>query len=288
MDNLTRKLRKLERDYFEMREQVVTAKAGWCAVMRMVKDNGVERRLHRRELAYLSADDLRSMSDKALGALRLAVADNEHLRDVLRMSEDPKRPERKIQFFVAVYQHLRERIRQDIIRTDDPVEAIEQMEIELSRLTEELTSREQKLAISSRSVANIIRKTIQREQNRIRMLNRGCRTYRLAVNSVRLNVNVRETHAMLLDVLSEQHEQHQDLFNSNRLTFSEALAKLYQRLNPQIDSSARRRPSVKNCWITATIWKWKLRLTVVPMAGCVQSLVHCRPVRRLVPVCRFW
>ncbi|MBN0683529.1 hypothetical protein JTM19_36130, partial [Pseudomonas aeruginosa] len=74
MDNLTRKLRKLERDYCEMREQVVTAKAGWCAVMRLVKDNGVERRLHRRELAYLSADELRSMSDKALGALRLAVA----------------------------------------------------------------------------------------------------------------------------------------------------------------------------------------------------------------------
>lgn len=239
MDNLTRKLRKLERDYCEMREQVVTAKAGWCAVMRLVKDNGVERRLHRRELAYLSADELRSMSDKALGALRLAVADNEHLRDVLRISEDPKRPERKIQFFVAVYQHLRERIRQDIIRTDDPVEAIEQMEIELSRLTEELTNREQKLAISSRSVANIIRKTIQREQNRIRMLNQVCRASPSAVNSVRLNVNVRETHSMLLDVLSEQHEQHQDLFNSNRLTFSEALAKLYQRLNPQIDMGQR-------------------------------------------------
>ena len=59
------------------------------------------------------------------------------------------------------------------------------------------------------------------------------------VNSVRLNVNVRETHSMLLDVLSEQHEQHQDLFNSNRLTFSEALAKLYQRLNPQIDMGQR-------------------------------------------------
>ena len=240
MNNLTRKLKQLERNYFEMREQVVTAKAGWCAVMRMVKDNGVERRLHRRELAYLSGDDLRSMSDKALGALRLAVADNEHLRDVLRMSEDPKRPERKIQFFVAVYQHLRERIRQDIIRTDDPVEAIEQMEIELGRLTEELTSREQKLAISSRSVANIIRKTIQREQNRIRMLNQGLQSVSFGqVKSVRLNVNVREAHATLLNVLSEQHEQHQDLFNSNRLTFSEALAKLYQRLNPQIDMGQR-------------------------------------------------
>ncbi|MEY8710822.1 chromosome partition protein MukB [Mangrovibacter phragmitis] len=240
MDNLTRALRRLERSYHEIREQVVTAKAGWCAVMRLVKENGVERRLHRRELAYLSGDDLRSMSDKALGALRQAVADNEHLRDVLRLSEDPKRPERKIQFFVAVYQHLRERIRQDIIRTDDPVEAIEQMEIELSRLTEELTSREQKLAISSRSVANIIRKTIQREQNRIRMLNQGLQSVSFGqVNSVRLNVNIREAHATLLDVLSEQHEQHQDLFNSQRLTFSEALAKLYQRLNPQIDMGQR-------------------------------------------------
>ncbi|TKI07502.1 chromosome partition protein MukB [Martelella alba] len=240
MNGLQKKLNKLEREYHAMREQVVSAKAGWCAVMRLVKDNGVERRLHRRELAYMEADDLRSMSDKALGALRLAVADNEHLRDILRQSEDPKRPERKIQFFIAVYQHLRERIRQDIIRTDDPVDAIEQMEIELSRLTEELTAREQKLAISSRSVANIIRKTIQREQNRIRMLNQGLQAVSFGqVKSVRLNVNVRETHATLLSVLSEQQEQHQDLFSSNRLSFSEALAKLYQRLNPQIDMGQR-------------------------------------------------
>ncbi|WP_348238456.1 hypothetical protein, partial [Salmonella enterica] len=70
-----------------------------------------------------------------------------------------------------------------------------------SRLTEELTSREQKLAISSRSVANIIRKTIQREQNRIRMLNQGLQSVSFGqVNCVRLNVNVRETHATLLDV----------------------------------------------------------------------------------------
>ncbi|SFN50928.1 bacterial condensin subunit MukB [Candidatus Pantoea varia] len=240
MDNLQKRLRQLERNYHQVREQVVSAKAGWCTVLRLVKENGVERRLHRRELAYLSGDELRSMSDKALGALRLAVADNEHLRDVLRLSEDPKRPERKIQFFIAVYQHLRERIRQDIIRTDDPVEAIEQMEIELNRLTEELTAREQMLAISSRSAANIIRKTIQREQNRIRQLNQGLQTVSFGqVRSVRLNVNVRETHAMLLDTLSEEHEQHQDLFNSNRLTFSEALAKLYQRLNPHIDMGQR-------------------------------------------------
>ncbi|HBC7430160.1 TPA: chromosome partition protein MukB [Providencia rettgeri] len=240
MDNLQKRLRKLEKDYYMLREQVVTAKAGWCAVMRLVKDNGVERRLHRRELAYTDGDSLRSMSDKALGALRLAVADNEHLRDVLRLSEDPKHPERKINFFIAVYQHLRERIRQDIIRTDDPIDAIEQMEIELARLTEELTAREQKLAISSKSVANIIRKTIQREQNRIRMLNQGLQAVAFGqVKGVRLNVNIRESHALLLSVLSEESEMHQDLFTSQRLTFSEAMAKLYQRLNPQVDVGQR-------------------------------------------------
>lgn len=240
MDNLQKRLRKAERDYQQIREQVVTAKAGWCAVMRMVKESGVERRLHRRELAYEDADTLRSMSDKALGALRQAVADNEHLRDALRLSEDPKRPERKVQFFIEVYRHLRERIRQDIIKTDDPIDAIEQMEIELARLTDELTAREQKLAISSKSVANIIRKTIQREQNRIRMLNQGLQAVAFGqVKGVRLNVNIRESHAILLDVLSEEHEQHQDLFASQRLTFSEAMAKLYQRLNPQVDMGQR-------------------------------------------------
>lgn len=240
MTQLQKKLRQVEKDYHTLREQVVQAKVGWCIVLRLVKDNSVERRLHRRELAYLSADELRSMSDKALGSLRLAVADNEHLRDVLRLSEDPKRPERKIQFYIAVYQHLRERIRQDIVKTDDPIEAIEQMEIELSRLTEELTSREQQLAISSKSVANIIRKTIQREQNRIRMLNQGLQSVSFGqVSGVRLNVTVREAHATLLSALADQHDDHQDLFNNNRITFSEALAKLYQRLNPHIEMGQR-------------------------------------------------
>lgn len=240
MTQLQKRLRQVEKDYQTQREQVVQAKIGWCIVLRLVKDNSVERRLHRRELAYLSADELRSMSDKALGSLRQAVADNEHLRDVLRLSEDPKRPERKIQFYIAVYHHLRERIRQDIVKTNDPIEAIEQMEIELSRLTEELTSREQQLAISSKSVANIIRKTIQREQNRIRMLNQGLQAVSFGqVNSVRLNVTIREAHSTLLSALSEQHDDHQDLFSNNRITFSEALAKLYQRLNPQIDMGQR-------------------------------------------------
>lgn len=238
--SLGKRIRKVEKEYKEFRKFVVAAKAGWCSVLRLARENDVERRLHRRELAYLSAGELRSMSDKSLGALRLAVADNEDLRDSLRASEDNARPERKVLFYIAVYQHLRERIRHDIIRTDDPVEAIEEMEVELARLTEELTQRESRLAISSESVANLIRKTIQREQNRIRMLNQGLSNIGFGqVKGVRLNVNVRETHATLLAGLAEQQDQHQDLFGNQRLTFSEAIAKLYQRLNPHIELGQR-------------------------------------------------
>ncbi|MGC7590215.1 chromosome partition protein MukB [Bisgaard Taxon 46] len=239
-NGLAARIRKAERDYKTQRELVVAAKVSWCVVMRLSRGSDVEKRLNRREFAYLSADELRSMSDKALGALRTAVADNEYLRDSLRLSEDNRKPENKVHFFIAVYQHLRQRIRQDIIKTDDPIDAIEQMEIELSRLTDELTRREQKLAISSESVANIMRKTIQREQNRIRMLNQGLQNIAFGqVKSVRLVVNIRDTHAMLLDALSGTQEDYQDLFTDNRMTFSEAIAKLYQRLNPHIDMGQR-------------------------------------------------
>ena len=240
MKSLAKRLKKVQKEYVELRTFVVAAKAGWCSVLRLARENDVERRLHKRELAYMSADELRSMSDKSLGALRLAVADNEDLRDALRLSEDNARPERKVLFYIAVYQHLRERIRQDIIRTDDPVEAIEEMEVELARLTEELTQRENRLAISSESVASIIKKTIQREQNRIRMLNQGLSNISFGqVKGVRLNVKIRESHEVLLNGLSTGQEQHKDLFESSRYTFSEAMAKLFQRVNPHIDMGQR-------------------------------------------------
>ncbi|WP_163452066.1 hypothetical protein, partial [Escherichia coli] len=60
------------------------------------------------------------------------------------------------------------------------------------------------------------------------------------VRGVRLNVNIRESHQILLDVLSEEEDsQYQDLFKNQNLTFSEAMAKLYQRLNPQADFGQR-------------------------------------------------
>lgn len=240
MKGLAKRLKKVQKEYAELRKFVVAAKAGWCSVLRLARENDVERRLHKRELAYMSADELRSMSDKSLGALRLAVANNDDLRDALRLSEDNARPERKVLFYIAVYQHLRERIRQDIIRTDDPVEAIEEMEVELARLTEELTQRENRLAISSESVASIIKKTIQREQNRIRMLNQGLSNISFGqVKGVRLNVKIRESHEVLLNGLATQQEQHKDLFESTRFTFSEAMAKLFQRVNPHIDMGQR-------------------------------------------------
>lgn len=235
-----KQVRKVGKDYVELRKFVVNAKAGWCQVLKLARDAGVEKQLNRREMAYMSAQELRSLSDKSLGALRLAVADNEDLRDALRQSEDNAHPERKVLFYIAVYQHLRQRIRQDIIRTDDPIEAIEEMEVELARLTEELTAREKQLAISSESVANIIRKTIQREQNRIRLLNQGLQNINFGqVAGVRLRVNVRESHAQLLAGLAENAHMHQDLFGNNRLSFSEAMAKLFQRLNPHIDIGQR-------------------------------------------------
>ncbi|WYV63000.1 SbcC/MukB-like Walker B domain-containing protein [Salmonella enterica subsp. enterica serovar Infantis] len=89
---------------------------------------------------------------------------------------------------------------------------------------------------------------------------------------MRLNVNVRETHATLLDVLSEQQEQHQDLFNSNRLTFSEALAKLYQRLNPQIDMGQRTPQTIGEELLDYRNYlEMEVEVNRGPTAGCVRN-----------------
>ena len=240
IDSLSQRLSKDGQGYFSARKALVAHKAHWAKVERLARDTGVAARLAKPELAYLEPDELRSMSDKALGALRLAVADNEELRDALRLSEGSRHTLQKVQFYILVFSHLKSRIRHDIIRADDPVAALEEMEVELGRLSDELQLREGQLSLSSQEVAAKINTIIRREQQRIRTLNQGLQNISFGlVAGVRLNVNVRDTYARLLEALSQREGQHQDLFNSQDISFSEAMGKLFQRLNPQLEQGER-------------------------------------------------
>ncbi|ART81071.1 chromosome partition protein MukB [Oceanisphaera avium] len=240
IESLSQRLSKDGQGYFAARKALVNHKANWAQVVRLARDNDVERCLAKPELAYLEADELRSISDKALGALRLAVAQDEELRDALRFSEGQHNTLQKVQFYVLVFRHLQARIRHDIIRADDPVEALEEMEVELARLSDELQQREGQLSLSSHEVAAKINTIIRREQNRIRQLNQGLQNIRFGlVAGVRLNVNIRDNYGRLLNALSDKEGRHQDLFSSKDLSFSEAMGKLFQRLNPQLEQGER-------------------------------------------------
>ncbi|WP_417617068.1 chromosome partition protein MukB [Oceanisphaera sp.] len=240
IESLSQRLSKDGQGYFAARKALVNHKANWAKVVRLARDHDVERRLARPELAYLDADELRSISDKALGALRVAVAHDEELRDALRISEGQRNTLQKVQFYILVFSHLKARIRHDIIRADDPVEALEEMEVELGRLADELQQREGQLSLSSHEVAAKINTIIRREQNRIRQLNQGLQNISFGlVAGVRLNVNIRDTYARLLEALSDKEGRHQDLFSSKEMSFSEAMGKLFQRLNPQLEQGER-------------------------------------------------
>ncbi|WP_232818175.1 chromosome partition protein MukB [Zobellella maritima] len=240
IESLSQRLGKDGQGYFAARRALVAHKASWARVARLAREHDVERRLARPELAYLDADELRSISDKALGALRMAVANDEELRDALRLSEGNRSTLQKVQFYILVFRHLKARIRHDIIRADDPVEALEEMEVELGRLADELQLREGQLSLSSVEVAAKINTIIRREQNRIRQLNQGLQNISFGlVAGVRLNVNIRDTYGRLLEALSDPEGRHQDLFSSKELSFSEAMGKLFQRLNPQLEQNDR-------------------------------------------------
>jgi chromosome partition protein MukB len=240
IESLSQRLGKDGQGYFAARKALVAHKANWAKVERLAREHGVERSLSRPELAYLDAEELRSISDKALGALRMAVNHDEELRDALRLSEGNRNTLQKVQFYILVFSYLKARIRHDIIRADDPVEALEEMEVELGRLADELSLREGQLSLSSHEVAAKITTIIRREQNRIRLLNQGLQNISFGlVAGVRLNVNIRDTYQRLLEALSDPQGRHQDLFNSKELSFSEAMGKLFQRLNPQLEQGDR-------------------------------------------------
>ena len=108
------------------------------------------------------------------------------------------------------------------------------------------------------------------------------------MKSVRLVVNIRDTHAMLLDALSGKQEEYQDLFSDNRITFSEAIAKLYQRINPHIDMGQRTAQTIGEELLDYRNYL-ELEVEVIPvvlMAVNVLKVAHYRQVKRSVRVCQ--
>ncbi|RIY32825.1 chromosome partition protein MukB [Psittacicella hinzii] len=240
LEDLKEKLEQAQRQFVLERANVADNKAKWQELQSMANEHGLVNRLMNPDFLTLANSELRSKSDLALGTLRTLISDNEYLRDSLKASEDTRRPILKVKFFVDVYQHLRERIRQDVLVTNDPIEAIEQMEIQLDMLSSKLAEREKSLGISAVDVASILDKTIQREQNRIWQLNQGLQNMTFGqVKSVRLTATCRESHALLLNALRESNSKHADLFENSELGFTEALAKLYQRINVDFELGTR-------------------------------------------------
>ncbi|RIY35473.1 chromosome partition protein MukB [Psittacicella gerlachiana] len=240
LEMLKEQIAQAQKDFSLQRTNVADNKEKWQISQRLAQENHVATRLYHPEFLVLSNSELRSKSDRALGVLRTLISDNEYLRDALKSSEDSRRPFLKVEFFIAVYQHLRERIRQDVLATNDPIEAIEQMEIQLDMLSSKLAEREKSLGISAVDVASILDKTIQREQNRIWQLNQGLQNMTFGqVKSVRLTATCRESHALLLNALRESSSKHADLFENSELSFTESLAKLYQRINVDFEVGTR-------------------------------------------------
>ena len=100
IDSLNQRLNSENKEYRAARHLLLEHKKSWSRVLNLARSNNVEKQLNRRELAYLDTEDLRSMSDKSLGALRLAVAGDDSLRDSLRLSEGNRQTEQKVQFYI--------------------------------------------------------------------------------------------------------------------------------------------------------------------------------------------
>ena len=96
-----------------------------------------------------------------------------------------------------------------------------------------------------------------------------------------------------VEELRKRYQHRCNLFFSattNATLFTPDIIEFIQKENIAISlwGSALRKPSVKSCSTTATIWRWKWKLTAAPTAGCARSPARCLPGKLSVPGCRFW
>ena len=197
---------------------------------------------HRRREApqqaragVLDSDELRSMSDKALGALRVAVAHDEALRDALRLSEGNRNTEQKVAFYVQVYRYLGSHPQRHhpLGRSGGRPSRRWNRAGPSGRRAQ---AAETHLSLSSPRGGGQDHQHHPPRAEPHPGIEPGPAEHRLRPGARgALNVNIREAHTRLLTALADQSAMHNDLFADKELPASpRRWPKLFQRLNPQI------------------------------------------------------
>jgi len=124
--------------------------------------------------------------------------------------------------------YLEQILPRDIVTSDDPIHALEELKDHIRRLTARLKHHEQDFAVSAFDVAHGIEQKIRKEFRNLAKLNEGLDTIKFgAIRAVRIRYGKKPGMDALLSTMLDQ-KANQLFAHDSGLTFEEALAKLYE------------------------------------------------------------
>ena len=205
------------------------ASSEWLRLEQQARDSELMSRLQKHELKELDNDRLRDeIADARANLVKALESEPDSL--LLGQIGETKTQDLPGLFdaVVAAQQFLTERMDKTIAHSDDPLQALNQLEEHLTRLESVLEDAEsQFLAESDRMGQNIERK-INQERKQVLQLNAALsRVHFGTIRAIRVELEVIESFEKVLNAL--QSRFYGDLFKQSDLSVEEALAEIFKK-----------------------------------------------------------
>ncbi|OED40318.1 hypothetical protein ACH42_16880 [Endozoicomonas sp. (ex Bugula neritina AB1)] len=199
------------------------------AILEEAERSGLLGKLHSEHLQTLNADQLRTglanaraQLEKALGSepdsLLYQSISNVNISDLQAL----------FRCCLDAQQYLSERMDKTMVQSDDPRQALDQLESHLTKLETLLQDAENRFLAESDHLGRNIQRRINMERKQVHQLNSALSAvYFGTIRSIKIELEVIESYQKVLDALQQQF--YADMFQQPEMTVEQALEQLFKR-----------------------------------------------------------
>ena len=228
-ESLERQLSNTIADIHQLEPAALSAQDNLTVIRTRGARANILERLHTDYLRTVESEQLRTGLANARAHLEQALAedsDSELFHSITNasLSDLPA----LFDGFLSAQQYLAERMDKTLVQADDPRLALEQLEIQLTRLETLLQDAEKRFLAESDHLGRNIQRRINMERKQVHQLNRALsEVYFGTIRSIKIDLQINETYQKVLDAL--QSRFYADLFSQPEMSVEEALEQLFKK-----------------------------------------------------------
>ncbi|WP_062270504.1 chromosome partition protein MukB [Endozoicomonas arenosclerae] len=229
LEGLKDQLQKLQTEVEAITPKSEIAKQHWETIQEQAGQSGLLSRLQSQYVLEESNEQLKENISTARARLEQALKPEPENTLLKQLSETSLSDLPGLfEGFLCAQQLLSERMDKTISNSDDPRQALEQLEEHLIRLEERLKDAESRFLAESEYMGQNIQRSINRQRKQIFQLNSALSSVHFGtIRSIKIEVQEIDSFRKVLDALQSQF--YGDLFKQPEMTVEDALAEIFKR-----------------------------------------------------------